>query len=87
LWRQRYLEQRTRNRESRHRRGHAKIALRPTRLLNERGDVVVSIIRTAEQTDNVRAAGAEPIVYDLESIDADELSAAVGSWLANNSTR
>jgi nucleoside-diphosphate-sugar epimerase len=59
--------------------GHGKIALRLTRLLNERGDIVASIIRTAEQTDDVQAAGAEPIVCDLESIDADELAATVGS--------
>jgi nucleoside-diphosphate-sugar epimerase len=59
--------------------GHGKIALRLSRLLNERGDAVVSIIRKAEQTDNVRAAGAEPIVCDLETVGADELTATVGS--------
>jgi nucleoside-diphosphate-sugar epimerase len=59
--------------------GHGKIALRLSRLLNGRRDAVVSIIRKVEQTDDVRAAGAEPIVCDLETIGADELAATVGS--------
>jgi nucleoside-diphosphate-sugar epimerase len=58
--------------------GHGKIALRLARLLNERGDTVRSIIRKPEQVDDVRDAGAEPVLCDLESADADEVSEAVG---------
>jgi uncharacterized protein YbjT (DUF2867 family) len=59
--------------------GHGKIALRLTRLLHERGDVVRSIIRNAEQTDDVLAAGAEAVLCNLESTGADEVAEAVAS--------
>jgi uncharacterized protein YbjT (DUF2867 family) len=58
--------------------GHGKIALRLTRLLHDRGDIVRSIIRKAEQADTIREAGAEPAVSDLESADADEIATSVG---------
>jgi uncharacterized protein YbjT (DUF2867 family) len=58
--------------------GHGKIALRLTRLLTERGDEVRSIIRRADQVDDVRAAGGEPVLCDLESVEADQIAAAVG---------
>jgi uncharacterized protein YbjT (DUF2867 family) len=47
--------------------GHGQIALRLERLLSGRGDQAVGIIRRAEQADDLRAAGAEPTVCDLES--------------------
>ncbi|MEU6364827.1 SDR family oxidoreductase [Streptomyces sp. NPDC046931] len=47
--------------------GHGQIALRLERLLAARGDEVAGIIRRAEQADDLRASGAEPIVCDLES--------------------
>jgi nucleoside-diphosphate-sugar epimerase len=59
--------------------GHGKIALRLTRLLNERGDTVRSIIRKPEQVDDIRDAGAEPVLCDLESAGTDEVSEAVGA--------
>jgi uncharacterized protein YbjT (DUF2867 family) len=59
--------------------GHGKIALRLTRLLRERGDVVRSIIRNEGQADEVRSAGAEPLLCDLESVAADELARQVGA--------
>ncbi|MGV9243346.1 SDR family oxidoreductase [Streptomyces sp. NPDC003710] len=47
--------------------GHGQIALRLERLLAARGDEAAGIIRRAEQADDLRASGAEPIVCDLES--------------------
>ncbi|TDC94906.1 NAD(P)H-binding protein [Actinomadura sp. 7K507] len=54
--------------------GHGKIALRLSRLLAARGDTVLSIIRNPGHADGVRAAGAEPVVADLESADAGEVA-------------
>jgi uncharacterized protein YbjT (DUF2867 family) len=58
--------------------GHGKIALRLTRLLSERGDEVRSLIRNADHSDDVRAAGGEPVVCDLEAAGEDEVATAVG---------
>lgn len=58
--------------------GHGKIALRLTRLLSARGDGVRSIIRNPDHAADVRAAGAEPAVCDLEAAGEEEVSAAVG---------
>lgn len=55
--------------------GHGQIALRLERLLTARGDEVVGIIRKAEQGDDLREAGAEPVVVDLESASAEEVAA------------
>ncbi|MER6689445.1 SDR family oxidoreductase [Streptomyces minutiscleroticus] len=55
--------------------GHGQIALRLERLLAARGDEVVGIIRNAEQGDDLRAAGAEPAVCDLESARVEEVAA------------
>ncbi|MEU6094061.1 SDR family oxidoreductase [Streptomyces sp. NPDC047079] len=55
--------------------GHGQIALRLERLLAARGDEVAGIIRRAEQADDLRAAGAEPIVCDLESASVEEIAA------------
>ncbi|MET8244636.1 SDR family oxidoreductase [Streptomyces sp. NPDC005202] len=54
--------------------GHGQIALRLERLLAARGDEVAGIIRRAEQGDDLRAAGAEPIVLDLESASVEEVA-------------
>ncbi|MCX4576841.1 SDR family oxidoreductase [Streptomyces sp. NBC_01571] len=55
--------------------GHGQIALRLERLLAARGDEVAGIIRRAEQGDDLRAAGAEPILCDLESASVEEVAA------------
>jgi uncharacterized protein YbjT (DUF2867 family) len=47
--------------------GHGQIALRLARLLADRGDQPVGLIRNPDHADDVRAAGAEPVVLDLES--------------------
>jgi uncharacterized protein YbjT (DUF2867 family) len=54
--------------------GHGQIALRLERLLAARGDEVAGIIRRAEQSEDLRAAGAEPIVLDLESASVEEVA-------------
>ncbi|MEU4200505.1 SDR family oxidoreductase [Streptomyces sp. NPDC045456] len=47
--------------------GHGQIALRLERLLAGRGDEVAGIIRRPEQAGDLLAAGAEPVVCDLET--------------------
>ncbi|MET7437158.1 MULTISPECIES: NAD(P)H-binding protein [unclassified Streptomyces] len=54
--------------------GHGQIALRLERLLAARGDEAAGIIRRAEQGDELREAGAEPIVCDLESASVEEVA-------------
>ncbi|WP_372344990.1 SDR family oxidoreductase [Streptomyces sp. KL116D] len=55
--------------------GHGQIALRLERLLSARGDEVAGIIRRPEQGDDLRAAGAEPVLCDLESASVEEVAA------------
>jgi nucleoside-diphosphate-sugar epimerase len=57
--------------------GHGKIALRLTRLLTERGDTVVSLIRNPDHEGDIREVGGEPVVCDLEYASEDEVAAAV----------
>lgn len=54
--------------------GHGQIALRLERLLAARGDEVAGIVRRPEQGDDLRAAGAEPVVCDLESASVEEVA-------------
>jgi len=49
--------------------GHGQIALRLTRLLSERGDEVRSLIRNPDHADDIRDAGGDPVVCDLEEAD------------------
>ena len=52
--------------------GHGQIALRLERLLAARGDEAVGIIRNPDQGDDLRAAGGEPVVLDLESATVED---------------
>ncbi|WP_116245604.1 NAD(P)H-binding protein [Nocardiopsis sp. FIRDI 009] len=54
--------------------GHGKIALRLARLLADRGDEPVSLIRNPDHAQDVRDAGAEPVVVDLEKATVTELT-------------
>ncbi|MFH8566990.1 SDR family oxidoreductase [Streptomyces sp. NPDC017993] len=54
--------------------GHGQIALRLERLLAGRGDEVAGMIRRPEQAGDLLAAGAEPVVCDLESASVEEVS-------------
>ncbi|MFE6779496.1 NAD(P)H-binding protein [Streptomyces sp. NPDC057702] len=54
--------------------GHGQIALRLERLLAGRGDEVAGIIRRPEQAGDLLAAGAEPVVCDLERATVAEVA-------------
>ncbi|MFF2010122.1 SDR family oxidoreductase [Streptomyces sp. NPDC058195] len=54
--------------------GHGQIALRLERLLAARGDEAVGVIRNPAQAEDLRAAGAEPVVLDLESASVEEVA-------------
>ncbi len=54
--------------------GHGKIALRLSRLLAERGDTVRGLIRNPAHAGDVRDAGAEPVVCDLEAAGVEEVA-------------
>ncbi|MGV9711796.1 SDR family oxidoreductase [Gordonia sp. NPDC003424] len=57
--------------------GHGKIALRAARLLADRGDQVTSIIRNDAHADDVSAAGATPVVADVETLDTAGLASVL----------
>ncbi|WP_461011028.1 SDR family oxidoreductase [Streptomyces capparidis] len=57
--------------------GHGQIALRLERLLADRGDGVAGLIRSQEQARDLVAAGAEPVVADLESAEVAEVAAVL----------
>ncbi|MFF4168608.1 SDR family oxidoreductase [Streptomyces sp. NPDC001744] len=54
--------------------GHGQIALRLERLLSAGGHEPAGIVRRPEQADDLREAGAEPVVLDLESASAEEVA-------------
>lgn len=55
--------------------GHGKIAQLTHRELAGRGDTAVGLIRNPDHSAALRAAGAQPVVADLEHVGADELAA------------
>src|SRR5207342_2023291 len=57
--------------------GHGQIALRLAKVLSQRGDEVVALIRNPEHADEVRRAGAEPTVVDLEHASEDDVAQAI----------
>ena len=57
--------------------GHGQIALRLAKIMSERGDEVVALIRNPDHADEVRHAGAEPAVVDLEHASEDEVANAI----------
>ncbi|MDT0346052.1 NAD(P)H-binding protein [Streptomyces litchfieldiae] len=54
--------------------GHGKIARRLEKLLSGRGDQVAGLIRNPGQAGALLAAGAEPVVCDLESAHVEEVA-------------
>jgi nucleoside-diphosphate-sugar epimerase len=56
---------------------HGKVGRRLVRILVARGDRVRGIIRKADQAEDVRSDGAEPVVCDLESADVDEIARSI----------
>lgn len=59
--------------------GHGKIALLAAPKLVEAGYAVDSLIRNPDHRDDVAAAGANPVLLDVESADTDALADAFGS--------
>ncbi len=56
---------------------HGQVARLLTQQLVERGDQVRGAIRSADQSDDIRSDGAEPVILDLESADPDEMDTAL----------
>ncbi|WP_022873599.1 SDR family oxidoreductase [Nesterenkonia alba] len=56
--------------------GHGKVALLTAPKLAESGYDVVSLIRNPDHAEDVRAAGAEPVVLDVEHAATDALAEA-----------
>lgn len=56
---------------------HGQVALHLGRLLVEGGHEVVGLIRSEDQQQDLRDAGVEPALVDLEQVSADELAAAL----------
>jgi uncharacterized protein YbjT (DUF2867 family) len=59
--------------------GHGQIAMHLHPLLGERGDDVRALIRNPDHAEDVREAGAEPVVFDLER-EEDASPALEGKW-------
>ena len=57
--------------------GHGKVALLLEPLLTARGDQVTAVIREAAQIDDVRATGADPVVFDAESASQDAMATLI----------
>ncbi|MER7758912.1 SDR family oxidoreductase [Streptomyces sp. NPDC097619] len=57
--------------------GHGRIALRLERLLAARGYEVAGIVRDPAQGDDLREAGAEPVLCDLESASLEQVAAVL----------
>ena len=57
--------------------GHGKIALRLTKLLTSRDDAVVGIVRNPDHVGDVKAAGGEGVLLDLESAAVDDVKTAL----------
>ncbi|OLR95545.1 SDR family oxidoreductase [Actinokineospora bangkokensis] len=57
--------------------GHGKIALLLTELAARRGDAVTGLVRNPDHVEDVRAAGGEAVVLDLESATAEQVAAAL----------
>lgn len=56
--------------------GHGKIALLAAPKLKDAGYAVESVIRSEAQSSDIEAAGASPVVLDLENADAEALKQA-----------
>jgi nucleoside-diphosphate-sugar epimerase len=57
---------------------HGQIGLRLARILASRGEEVLGLIRNPDHEADVTAAGAEPLVCDLERASTSDLTEAIG---------
>jgi uncharacterized protein YbjT (DUF2867 family) len=58
--------------------GHGKIALLLERRLAGAGHRARGLIRNPDHADDIRAAGGEPVLADLEALEADEVAEVIG---------
>ena len=58
--------------------GHGQVATRLARLLVDRGDDVIGLVRNPTHAEDLRAAGVLPAICDLEQATVDQIAAAVG---------
>ena len=58
---------------------HGQVGSRLVRILVARGEDVIGLIRNPDHASEVAAAGARPVVCDLERAATDEVTEAVGS--------
>jgi uncharacterized protein YbjT (DUF2867 family) len=58
--------------------GHGKVALHLSRILSRQGHRVTSLVRNPDHRADVEATGAEPVVADVESMDAGRLAEVLG---------
>jgi uncharacterized protein YbjT (DUF2867 family) len=54
--------------------GHGKVALRTAPLLAQEGHQVTSVIRNPDHATDIEAAGATPLMLDIETASQDELA-------------
>jgi uncharacterized protein YbjT (DUF2867 family) len=59
--------------------GHGKIAQLLEKLLVDRGDSAVGLIRNPDHAEDLRGIGAEPVLCDLEADDCDVATAISGA--------
>jgi uncharacterized protein YbjT (DUF2867 family) len=57
--------------------GHGNVALRALRILAERGDRARGLIRNPDHAADLEAIGAEPVLCDLEALEAPQIVALV----------
>ena len=57
--------------------GHGKVALRLLRILSERGDRALGLIRNPDQASDLEAVGATPAGADLENLDPDPVATVI----------
>ena len=57
--------------------GHGKVALRLLRLLSQRGDRGLGLIRDPGQASDLEAVGAMPVGADLENLDPDAIATSI----------
>jgi uncharacterized protein YbjT (DUF2867 family) len=57
--------------------GHGQVALLLEKVLADRGDEPVGVVRNPDHVDDVQATGAEAVVLDLEDTDVAELTDVV----------
>ena len=56
---------------------HGQVAARLARLLVDRDDDVVGLVRNSQHAEDLRATGIHPVVCDLEQASVDQIAMAV----------